>query len=317
MKRRPHICGAIKKRSRLKFQLCMARRASPLCLALCCVFVFAAPRSLRADKPKAQSGVAPEAQTAKAKGYFREGMEAFSAREFRKAIRLFNLASRTVPSADLTYNIARAHEELREYEQAATAYGEYLRDRVDPPDEDAVRTRIKELRRLMKVQQKQAKRDDEDGIVKVRLKPELQDARGSLGETSLSFAEDASLKLKPGSYALRVEHPDYLPALAKVKVDGSSDFTAYADMERRTRYTARRGKPRWTWLVTGLAVASLGGATFAGIKAARADNRGDEAQKDRWARVSDGLLGASVVLGVGAVVTYFIERRSKTEDELR
>ncbi len=80
-------------------------------------------------------GASPEDPQAaqRARERFQAGMEHFEAHRYRDAIHEFELAASLVPSADIWFNIARAWEELREFEPAIEYYQRYLRDRVDPP----------------------------------------------------------------------------------------------------------------------------------------------------------------------------------------
>src|SRR5690606_9604956 len=71
--------------------------------------------SARAQEPEAapETGASPEnlEATQRAREHFMAGVEHFSAHRYREAIRAFSLAAQLVPSADLWFNIARAHEE--------------------------------------------------------------------------------------------------------------------------------------------------------------------------------------------------------------
>lgn len=125
-----------------------------MCL-LACVFhgVMTTNAAHAQESKRAEEQSDPEssqlenlARTDAARKHFMKGAEHFQDRRFRDALREFNLAIRIIPSADLWYNIARAHEELREDEAAIVAYQTYLRDRVDPPDAPQVQQRIALLR---------------------------------------------------------------------------------------------------------------------------------------------------------------------------
>ncbi len=96
------------------------------------------PSGASTDASHTETSVTQSAATArKAQQHFEQGLHQFEAHHFREAIEEFELAANLVPSADLWFNIARAHEELNEYDEAIQYYQRYLRDRVDPPDSAA------------------------------------------------------------------------------------------------------------------------------------------------------------------------------------
>ncbi len=270
------------------------------------------PDAVRADEQEEPaSAVTPENPKAaqEARRLYHVGVKAFEARNYREAVRAFHLAGQSVPSADLSYNIARAHEELREYEAAIDAYQAYLRDRVDPPDEDVVKERIAALKEAMAAEQARAKNAPTDGLVRVEAKPDPVD-KVTIGGSELPDLGLKPLRLKPGLHDLRVDKEGYIPGVSRLKVEGGDDFTAFADLQPKTHYEASRGKPRWFWVLAGLGVGTLGATIGAGIRSHQLDRQDDEAGSRRWSRVSDGMLGATLALGIGAFVTYFVERRS-------
>ena len=61
-------------------------------------------------------------------------MEHYRARRYREALRELELSVAEVPSAEVWFDIGRAHEQLGEYALAIDSYRRYLRDRVDAPD---------------------------------------------------------------------------------------------------------------------------------------------------------------------------------------
>ena len=263
------------------------------------------------DGEKSASGVTPEDPKAaqEARRLYHAGVKAFEARNYREAVRAFHLAAQSVPSADLSYNIARAHEELREYEAAIDAYQAYLRDRVEPPDEDIVKERITALREAMMAEQARAKDTPTDGLVRIETKPDPVD-KVTVGGRTIDDLGLKPMRLKPGHHDLRVDKEGYIPGVSRLKVEGGDDFTAFADLQPKTHFEVIRGKPRWFWVLAGLGVGTLGATIGAGIRSHQLDRQDDEAGSRRWSRVSDGMLGASLALGIGAFVTYFVERRS-------
>lgn len=275
----------------------------------------------------------PEA-AGKARRYFRKGLEKFEARLFRDAIRDFELAGQAVPSADLWYNIARSHEELNEIPQAIEHYRKYLRNRVDPPDRKQIEAHIAELEeRAVATRRAQKRKKASKGVLRIsgiadEATVQVDGQSPKLGKEVVMTADGAEstvpedeegaeqtpgaqrrtlrMTLKSGDHALRIDEAGYVPFRAMTRVEAGVTTVAYPDMLPATQYRAKRGKPRWTWLVASLAVAALATSLGLGIHAARSD--GDDQRQ--FSRYSDYSLGAGLGLGVATAITYFIERRT-------
>jgi tetratricopeptide (TPR) repeat protein len=275
--------------------------------------LVAAPVSAQdaeAETPVDQ-GAAPEniEATRRARELFQQGMEHFEARRFREAIRSFNMASEQVPSADLWFNVARAHEELSEYEPAIEHYRRYLRDRVDPPDRESIEQHIAALTERAEAARQARRRAPTTGTLRVTTNREGADVsvddRG-VGEAPLA----APLTLPPGRHRLSVRRDGYMPFEAEVDVQAGVTTAAYADLQPATEYRSTRGGRLFTWIAGGLSVAALGTSIYFGAKAARRQNDMDYDGATDAAEVSDWLLGGAIVLAVGAVVLYFVEGSS-------
>lgn len=263
--------------------------------------------STASSDPSGQPEDADSIQEASAR--FRQGMEHFDARQFREAIREFELAARLVPSADLWFNIARAHEELSELEEAAEYYGRYLRDRVDPPDREAVEALIEQLRARAESARLARRRQPTTGTLRVQ-STETQaavaiDERG-IGDTPIALP----LTLEPGAHRVSVRREGFIPFESQIQIDAGVTTAAYAELQPETRYRSIRGSRIFTWIVGGLAVASLVPTTIFSIKANGERNDGMFDAAEDSARLADLFLASSLVLGVGAVLLYFLEGRS-------
>ncbi len=280
-----------------------------LIVPLGAVTAAAQPEAQSPARPRADSGPEDEGRSARARQHFEAGMRHFNKRSFREAIQEFRLAAQLVPSADLWFNIARAHEELSEYQEAADHYSLYLRDRVDPPDRAQVDALIKRLKeRAEEARRAQTQRPTE-GTLRVRSNVKGADVEVDgkrSGKTPLNLA----LTLPPGRHALEVAREGYIPFRSKVGVRAGQTTAAYADLVPETRYRAVRGRRVWTWVVGGLAAGAAVASLGLGIRAARLDNDGDLDGARDWARYSDFALGGALVLGVGAVILYFVEGRA-------
>jgi hypothetical protein len=108
------------------------------------------PRAAWAEgsaQPRSQSAEA-EGETGNpteiAKQNYRLGVQAFSEGRFQDAITAFLVADRLAPSAALSFNIARANDELHKPEESIYWYGDYLRRSPESPDRNEVQSLITE-----------------------------------------------------------------------------------------------------------------------------------------------------------------------------
>jgi tetratricopeptide (TPR) repeat protein len=86
-----------------------------------------------------------------AKAQYDQGVAAYNAGLFTEAVELFVAADRTLPSAALSFNIARAYEQLKMSAQALRFYRDYLRRESGPPNAntEAATARIALLERAL------------------------------------------------------------------------------------------------------------------------------------------------------------------------
>ncbi len=260
-------------------------------------------------QPEAESGGSAEATLQEAARYFQAGMEAFRRRAFREAIRSFRLAAERVPSADIWYNIARAHEELGEYEEAIDSYRRYLREKVDPPDRTQVEEHIRRLQEQAERIRALRQQAPSTGVVQVR--SPVRGAKLFLdGRPSGLVPLPAPLALEQGTHTLELRAEGYVPLRVRFDVYPGGTTSVYADPWRPRRAHSVRGTPLWTWVAAGLGVASLGVASWFGLRALNARNEGDLVRARDEAARSDLSLGAALAFGTGALVLYFLERRA-------
>jgi hypothetical protein len=283
-------------------------------LALSC----AASSAIAQDAP-AQPEASPEDPEAnrRAREHFDAGMRAYDEHDYRAAIEQFTLASSLVPSADLWFNIARAHEQLSEYDAAIEHYERYLRDRVDPPDRAEVEAHIADLRREAEAARLAASRRATTGTLRIQGNVEgasvVLDGR-ALGPTPIADA----VTLQPGPHRVQVTHRGHMPFEAVVNIEAGVQTMAFADLAPLTEYRTTRGTPIFTWIVGGLGVAAFGAAIAFGAVAGGYDTTTTDGRQDALdvGAVSDIFLGTGIALGVGAIALYFLESQAQETERV-
>ncbi len=271
----------------------------------------ASPAEAEAQRGAAPASSSPENADAsrRARELFMQGQASFQAGEFREAVSAFEAAAELVPSADLWYNIARSHEELRQFEQAIEYYRRYLRDRVDPPDQARIEQHITALEAEAEAQRLASHAAPTSGSLEVRVEQEgaaVQVDDAAVGTSPL----EAPLTLEPGLHALNVDLDGYLPFRSEVRINAGISTMATVQLQPMTQYRAIRGRRLFTWIVGALAVGAFGASMGLGIRAQRLENRGNLGRARDFARYSDIALGSGIVLGVGSITLYFVEGRS-------
>ncbi len=253
--------------------------------------------------------------TREARQHFMTGLEQFQAHQYREAIQSFELAARLVPSADLSYNIARAHEELSEYELAIQSYQNYLRDRVDPPDRAEVLAHIEMLRERAEADRASMRNLPTTGTL--RLTANRDGAAVHLDGASAGESPwPAGREVEAGRHALSVLREGYIPFRSEVSVERGLTTAAYADLVPETRYIAHRDDPIFSWIVWGLGVGALGTSIGLGIEASsQAGTNLDNART--IAAFSDGMVGATIGLAVVGLILWFVEGRTVSTERVQ
>ncbi|XYH94337.1 TonB-dependent receptor domain-containing protein [Sorangium sp. So ce1128] len=97
----------------------------------------------------AASGALADART-EARIHFRAGMELIAQKQFDEGIRQLQKANEILPHPNVVFNIARAHAEAGNIEQALAAYREYIAS--DPPDREQVTRIVAQLEQRLAAQ---------------------------------------------------------------------------------------------------------------------------------------------------------------------
>jgi hypothetical protein len=211
--------------------------------------------------PTAQgSGTAPTGGTSSAQTsqqFLRCALDQFRRQDYRRAIHFFELAHRTAPSADLVYNIARSHELMSEYEEAATAYERYLRDKVNAPDRAEVEERIRTLRDLARRRREAARQQDGRALLTIRV--DVPGANVALDDRSVGASPLApGLQVTPGSHVLRVERDGYQLWQGTIRARPGETGQADVTLAEATRFRTQPAPHVASYVLGGLGIAALG-----------------------------------------------------------
>lgn len=279
--------------------------------AIACI-VLGTVRASAQDAPPGESGETAATQDAdaaqRARDEFQAGMAHFQARRYREAIHSFQVVADLVPSADLWFNIARAHEELGEWDQAIEHYRRYLRDRVDPPDRARVEQHITVLEERAEAARAARTTTPTSGTLSVRVDVEGAAVRLDDRDVGTSPIDD-ELTLDAGSHQLLVTRDGYLPFRSQVGIEAGLRTAAYADLQPETRVRAIAGDRIFTWIAFGLGAASLGASIGLGVEAGSRQST-DLASAREWGGYSDALLGAAIGCAALGLVLWFLEGRA-------
>lgn len=232
----------------------MAQTAAP-------VAASAAPDACATEQPEATSA-ANSVQTSQR--YLRCAVDRFRERDYRLAIRYFELANSAAPSADFQFNIARAHELLSEYEPAADHYERYLRDKLDAPDRADVQRRIVELRDLARRRREAERRQDPRAFVQFEVDPrgaEILVEGRSIGRSPIA----RPLELPVGTHTVTAQLDGYRLWQGIVRPRQSDTVIATIRLEDETRFRTIAAPHIASYVIGGVGVASLVGAIVAAV----------------------------------------------------
>ncbi len=169
-------------------------------LALSCVLGFAAPA--HADD------LADEADLK-----FRLGAEAYQRGDYKAALEEFLGSNRLVPNRNVTYNVARCYDELKQFPEAYRYFTLALRDETDADTRSRIERALASIRQNVAVLQIVS---DPPGATVFLQRRDL----GPRGNSP------AALGVKPGAYVVLAELPGYYPARVEVPAVGAGQTQA-------------------------------------------------------------------------------------------
>ena len=228
--------------------------------------------SLPDETPPANAGAAPSQPSSTvssaqiSQGVIRCALSQFSRQDYRQAIRYFELANRAAPSADLHYNIGRAHELLNEYEEAATAYERYLRDKVNAQDRTETEARIRELRDLARRRRDAARQ--QDGRAMLTINVSQPGATVRIDDRVVGTSPVASgLEVPPGTRRLSVERDGYQLWQGIVRARPGETGRADVVLGEATRFRTQPAPHIASFALGGTGAAALVAGAVLGIAA--------------------------------------------------
>lgn len=260
---------------------------------------------------------AAEGAESPAKAAYLSGVEFFRQKKFADAIREFNKAYRLDPNPILVFNMARAFEELKQYDSAIEYYKKYLQMAPDAPD----RAKVEDSLRALEILQKEASAQAQVPLT-VTSKP----------DGAKVFVDGREVGTTPLKVDVPVGHR-YLAVEAVGYERHASEFDAAADAPPvREVVLIRAAQPvapaaeggmsraAWGYLTMGLGGALLVGGGIAGWQASKKADKLDAIEADpkpsdkdtyetlksdgkTFALVADGLfVGGALAVGTGLVL---------------
>jgi tetratricopeptide (TPR) repeat protein len=251
--------------------------------------------------------------TARAHDHFVLGQNFYRARDYREALREFELSAELAPRAEIWTHIAQAHQELGEYTRAISAFERYLRQRGSGPDAENVRAQIARLTTLSQAARRRA--PDQPRLGSLRVHRHSAQAKVFVDGQNVDAATlDSPLLLTEGRHRFDVVQALHVPLHATVDIQPGLLTTAYADLHPTTRARMRPAAHGVDFALLGVAGASaLVSGTFALLSATQRSD-GSLAASQAWAQRADIALAGTALCALAAVLVYHaVERSTRTE----
>ena len=252
---------------------------------------------------------------------YAKGVEHFRAGHFNDAILEFNKAYRLDPNPVLVFNMARAFEELKDYDSAITFYRKYLEMAPKAEDRVAVEDTLQALEIL-------ARRASETARVELVVTTTPGGARVFVDGRELGVSP-IKANLAAGRHFVATEKQGYERVSAELVLEigpprtHTFELEPTADVEHRVAVGDSSGLARrdWAWITLGVSGAIVAGGAIAGIQAMKKEDRLDEIDRDPTqtdrgeyedlkdegrtaALVADGLLVAGLAGLVASAVLF-------------
>ena len=252
-----------------------------------------------------------------------QGVEAYQAGDFARAVEAFEWAQQVGAPPSNLYNLARCYEQLGRLADALRTYESYLESAEIPAER---RLRAQELRDQLA---------SRPGRVELRSIPDGASVTVSGSETPAGIAP-TTLTLPPGEHSLNLTLEGHQPTLERVVVEPGGEQVVTVLMEGMPEPPATEPEPivetttetdgggssagAWVLLGTGLALALTGGVLdiAAYVQAEDAQGFDDFGEYQDWyefvgaaALAGDVLLGIGAATLVGGLIWLLVDRRSR------
>ena len=247
--------------------------------------------------------------------HYKSGMKLYKEGKYIEAKREFYLSYSLSKNADLLYNIARCYERIKDYKNAVKYYERYLKEKVEPPDKEAVEQHIKELKELISYQEKLKKAKKDVGAVQFQI-----DQKGAkiyidnklIGSSPLK----KPIKLKKGKYKVKVLKKGYQPFVGELKIYHNITTVAVVKLKKQKipRVKKLRKGRIWTFISVGLSTMMfLSGIITGSIVNYHYATSSNKTLYESWKEerkyiiISDVSYGLGLFFGLLSVIAYYIE----------
>lgn len=182
-------------------------RIGRLCrtVALTLALLLSGSRTVRADETNPQTPGVEESAEAQARKLFEQGLKLYKKRKYKDAINSFVAADRLFPNPVLSFNMARAYDDLGDRAGALRFYRTYLRQSPDAADKKEVEVRIGDLENALRA----------TGVQQVTIFSEPDAATVTLDDQPVGVTPWTG-EIYPGKHRLKLSRDGFL--------DSSTEF---------------------------------------------------------------------------------------------
>lgn len=265
-----------------------------------------APRAQGAE-PKSETAADTSAAREQARKLFDLGIAAYKKKEYKEAVDRFLEADKIYPNPVLSFNAAKAYEEMSDAAGALRFYRSYLRLSPDAKDRDKVEKRVEELQQSLR----------DRGLQQVTIMSTPEAATVVIDGRPIGVSPWTG-EIHPGKHVLELKHDGFkvakkefeLPAHRAIDVEvslepapfaaqpGSEGVTSPPPVEAAKNAPPPAEGPRdegspgvrpLTWVAFGVGAAALGGAgVFEVLRAGAADDaRAEPTQVGREEKIEE------------------------------
>jgi Flp pilus assembly protein TadD len=125
----------------------MRRRFAPFASITLALVVFA-PRAFAQETPPTATSTASD-KGSQARAFAEQGKAFYKQGKYIEALGEFKKAHELTPTPALTYNIARCHERLSQWQEAIAMYDRYAKETTDPRDRAEALEKIESLKKML------------------------------------------------------------------------------------------------------------------------------------------------------------------------